>query len=68
MVSQSRSTVRLSASPCSTGTPSLRARAATTGFCSVDMTSTFTPERRSSDTPIPSERLTSTISRPSESM
>jgi hypothetical protein len=45
----------------------LRALAATTGLCSVDMTSTFTPLRRSSATPIPSERLTSTISRPSES-
>ena len=47
--------------------PSLRARAVTTGFVSVERISTGMPAARSRATPMPSDRLTRTVSVPSAS-
>ncbi len=54
--------------PCRTGILSFRARAATTGFCSVDRISIVSPLLRRAAIPRPSPRCTETNSRPSESI
>lgn len=54
--------------PCRTGILSLLARAATTGFCSVDRMRRSSPDLRRAAMPRPSPRWTATISRPSASI
>ena len=55
----------LASMPWRHSTPSLAARAATTGFTSVERISTGSPDRRIAATPIPSPRCTATRSVPS---